>query len=98
MPSLDYPGATVTSDQVSQIQKTLGITPPTFNYYAKHFDTIPEVQTFSGSGTVLAFTLQGVTRYMYIPDPYDPIQHAFYANFSDPVLSNLIVRGNNTTV
>lgn len=98
MPSLDNPGATITSEQVAQIQATLGITPPTFDYYTKHFDVLPQEQLFSGSGTVLAFTLQGVTRYMYIPDPYDPIEHAFYANFSDPVLSNLIVRRDMTTV
>ena len=86
-----------TAAQIDDWRQASGLA-PNFNYYAKHFDSLPQEQPFSGSGTVLAYTLQGVTRYRHIPDPYDPIQDAFYANFSDPVLSNLIVRGNNTTV
>lgn len=70
----------------------------TFNYYLKHFSSIPTPQVFSGSGSVIAFTLGGVTRYLFIPDPYDPTQEAFYENFSDPVLSNLIVRRDMQTV
>ena len=80
-----------TADQIDDWRRSTGLD-PTFNYYERHYSSLPVEETFSGSGTVLSYILGGVTRYRYIPDPYDPIEDAFYANFTNPTLSNLIVR------
>ncbi len=42
-------------------------------------------------GDVLSYTLQGVTRFRFIPDDYDPTLDAFYAEFDGTDLSGLIV-------
>jgi hypothetical protein len=42
-------------------------------------------------GDVLSYTLQGVTRFRFIPDDYDPTLDAFYAAFAAGELSDLIV-------
>lgn len=44
------------------------------------------------SGTVIAYTLNNVTRYRLVPaaSNYDYTKDAFYANFSNGVLSDLI--------
>lgn len=45
-------------------------------------------------GTVFSYVLDGVTRYRFVPNPYNPELDAFYESFDGAVLSNLIaVRG-----
>ena len=86
-----------TAAQIDDWRRSTGLE-PTFNYYLRHFDSIPQKQAFSGSGTVIQFVLKGVDRYLFIPNPYDPAQEAFYANFDGTNLTNLIVRRNMATI
>jgi hypothetical protein len=64
---------------------------PTWEYYAANWSTPPsQVASISG-GTVWEYTLDGTTRYRFVPDPYDPTDDAFYATFVDPTLGGLVV-------
>lgn len=63
----------------------------TWGFYKDHWSVIPtNIATITG-GNVWQYTLDGVTRYRFVPSPYDPTQDAFYTTFSSPTLSGLIV-------
>lgn len=48
--------------------------------------------TVSGApGLVLAYLLDGITRYRFVPSPYSAALDAFYSTFSGGQLSGLIV-------
>jgi len=66
-----------------------------WTYYALRWSSPPVAAgpaAVSGvAGSVMAYTLDGVTRYRFAPDAYDPALDAFYAAFSGGTLSNLLV-------
>jgi hypothetical protein len=63
---------------------------PTWQALVMRWDTPPvNVGAVSG-GAVLAYALEGVTRYRLVPAPYVASQDAFYAAFEGGVLSDLI--------
>ena len=43
------------------------------------------------AGAVWEYTLDGVTRYRFVPDVYNPTLDAFYSEFTGGALSGLIV-------
>ena len=64
--------------------------PVTWSFYKDHWSSIPTTAGTTAAGSVLAYTLDGVTRYRLVPAPYDPAQDAFYTTFTGGVLSGLI--------
>ena len=66
-------------------------TGPTWDYYVTNWSTPPtQIASITG-GVVLSYTLDGTTRYRFVPSPYDPTDDAFYTTFTNPTLSGLIV-------
>ena len=62
-----------------------------WTYYATTWTTEPTfVETITG-GDVYSYTLDGTTRYRFVPTTYDATEDAFYTTFSTPNLSGLIV-------
>lgn len=62
-----------------------------WGFYAEHWSVEPtQIATITG-GTVWEYTLDSVTRYRFVPDPYDPTGDAFYSTFTNPTLSGLLV-------
>lgn len=66
--------------------------PLTWGYYRDHWTETPSEAGTTVGGSVLAYVLDGVTRYRFIPAPYDPAQDAFYNTFEARVLSGLIAK------
>lgn len=63
----------------------------TWMYYVTTWSSEPTfVETITG-GDVYSYTLNGTTRYRFVPSTYDATQDAFYTTFSTPTLSGLIV-------
>jgi len=71
------------------ISSTEGVT--TWSYYATTWSVEPTLNSSITGGDVYDYTLNGTTRYRFVPDPYDPTQDAFYSTFSAGVLSDIIV-------
>ncbi len=64
---------------------------PTWDFYATNWTTEPTfVENITG-GAVYSYTLDAVTRYRFVPSPYDAALDAFYTSYSSPTLSGLIV-------
>lgn len=64
--------------------------PVTWAYFKDHWSETPTTAGTTAAGSVLAYTLDGITRYRLVPAPYDPAQDAFYNTFTGGVLSGLI--------
>lgn len=62
-----------------------------WSYYATNWSTPPIQAGSLPSGSVLAYTLAGVTRYRLVPAPYVAANDAFYASFDGTALGGLIV-------
>lgn len=63
----------------------------TWSYYAMNWSVEPSLNSSITGGDVYDYTLDGTTRYRFVPTTYDPTQDAFYSNFSGGTLSGLIV-------
>jgi len=63
----------------------------TWEYYAANWSAEPAFNSNITGGAVYDYTLDGVTRYRFVPVPYDPTQDAFYSTFSGGVLSDIII-------
>jgi hypothetical protein len=64
---------------------------PAWIDYATNWSTPPVLVGSTPAGDVYSYTLDGVTRYRFVPAMYDPALDAFYSNFSGGVLSGMIV-------
>lgn len=62
-----------------------------WTYYATTWTVEPSLNTAITGGEVYNYTLNGTTRYRFVPTTYDATQDAFYTTFSNPTLSGLIV-------
>ncbi len=62
-----------------------------WTYYATTWTAEPTLNASITGGDVYDYTLDGVTRYRFVPTTYDATQDAFYTSFSNPTLSGLIV-------
>lgn len=71
------------------ISSTEGVT--TWSYYATTWSVEPTLNSSITGGDVYNYTLNGTTRYRFVPTTYDPTQDAFYSTFSAGVLSDIIV-------
>ena len=63
-----------------------------FDYFLINFSIEPFLIATIQDGAVYSYTLDGVTRFRFVPDPYDPRQDAFYEDFDGTDLLNLIIR------
>ncbi len=63
----------------------------TWSYYNYNWSVEPTLNSSIAGGDVYNYTLDGTTRYRFIPTAYDPTQDAFYSSFSAGTLSGLIV-------
>lgn len=61
-------------------------------YYATSWSVEPSHNQSITGGSVFDYTLDGVTRFRFVPTPYDPTLDAFYASFVGGALGGLIVR------
>jgi hypothetical protein len=61
-----------------------------WTYYVTKWDTAPTLVATITGGSVYVYTLDGVTRYRFVPTTYSASQDAFYTSFSNPTLSGLI--------
>lgn len=60
-------------------------------YYTTTWSIPPMfIENITG-GSVYSYTLEGTTRYRFVPSPYSAGADAFYSEFSSPTLSGLIV-------
>lgn len=86
-------GTGVTIDNSNQeypvISSTEGIS--TWSYYATTWSVEPTLNSSITGGDVYNYTLNGTTRYRFVPTTYDSTQDAFYSTFSAGVLSDIIV-------
>lgn len=62
-----------------------------WGYYKDHWSAIPTNLGAITGGNVWSYTLNGTTRYRFVPTAYDPTEDAFYTTFSGGILSGLIV-------
>ncbi|UOF78927.1 hypothetical protein [Caudoviricetes sp.] len=76
---------------VNKILATLPGTSLTWEYYATNWSIAPTLNSTITGGSVYNYTLDGTTRYRFVPDPYDSTQDAFYTTFSVGVLSGILV-------
>lgn len=87
--------ATVTVHGMPGPQGEPGGDAPTWTYYATRWSSAPAAvggATVSGNaGTVYAYTLDGTTRYRFVPTSYAPALDAFYSAYASGVLAGLIV-------
>lgn len=70
---------------------TGGASSVTWTYLVTTWSTAPTFVEAITGGSVYSYTLDGTTRYRFIPDPYDSNNDAFYSTFTTPTLSGLIV-------
>ena len=70
---------------------TGGASSLTWNFLAATWSIEPTFNTNITGGSVYNYTLDGTTRYRFVPSPYDAGLDAFYSNFSNPTLTGLIV-------
>lgn len=68
-----------------------GTAPLTWTSLATSWSTPPTLAATIAAGQVYAYTLDSVTRYRLVPNPYAAAQDAFYTTFTGGVLSGLIV-------
>ena len=59
----------------------------TWGYLVEHWTIEPTLVSTTATGEIYNYTLNGVTRYRFVPTTYDPTQDAFY---SDLALTTLI--------
>lgn len=62
----------------------------TWEYLVMNWSVEPTLNTAITAGDVYDYTLNGTTRYRFVPTNYNPTQDAFYANFDGTNLNNLI--------
>lgn len=62
-----------------------------WTYYATTWTTEPTFVEAITGGDVYSYTLDGTTRYRFVPTTYDATEDAFYTIFSTPTLSGLII-------
>lgn len=60
-------------------------------YLVSTWSTEPTLSASITGGDVYTYTLDGTTRYRFVPTAYDPAQDAFYTTFTAGTLSGLIV-------
>lgn len=63
----------------------------TWSYYATTWSVEPTLNTTITGGTVYDYTLDGTTRYRFVPTVYDATEDAFYTTFGGGLLTGLIV-------
>lgn len=63
----------------------------TWSYFATTWSVEPSFNEAITGGDVYNYTLDGTTRYRFVPTVYDATQDAFYSTFSGGVLSDIIV-------
>jgi len=51
----------------------------TWTDYATRWDAAPTVNSTNASGTIYNYTLDGTTRFRFVPNTYDATLDAFYA-------------------
>lgn len=88
---LNFVGSTVSFDNGLVTVTNTGSSSATWTFYATTWSVEPTLNTSLAGGDVFNYTLDGVTRYRYVPNTYDASEDAFYATFSNPTLSGLIV-------
>lgn len=67
-----------------------GSAPVSWGYFKDHWSASPAQVGTTASGAVWAYTLDGVTRYRLVPEPYVSAQDGFYSTFAGGALSGLI--------
>jgi len=82
--TLETDGTKGTLDTDSLIQ--------TWDYLVTNWSVEPSLNTTLAGGEVLNYTLNGTTRYRFVPTTYNPTQDAFYATFDGTTLSNLVAK------
>lgn len=79
-------------NKVGNISTTINtVISGTWSYLATTWSLAPTLNASITGGDVYNYTLNGVTRYRFVPTTYDATQDAFYSEFSNPTLSGLIV-------
>jgi len=63
---------------------------PTWSYYVTMWSIEPTLNTSITGGDVYDYTLDGVTRYRFVPTIYDANEDAFYTTFSGGLLTGLV--------
>jgi hypothetical protein len=63
----------------------------TWDYLVTNWSVEPTLNTTITGGEVYNYTLNGTTRYRFVPTTYDPTQDAFYGSFNGATLLDLIV-------
>ena len=64
----------------------------TWEYFASNWSTEPTFNSAITNGGVYNYTLNGVTRYRFVPTTYNPTQDAFYESFDGTALTNIITK------
>ena len=54
--------------------------------------TLNNIINITGGGDVYDYTLNGTTRYRFVPTTYNPTQDAFYGSFDGTTLTTLITK------
>lgn len=64
----------------------------TWEYLVANWSVEPSLNTAIAGGDVYDYTLNGTTRYRFVPTTYDPTQDAFYESFDGTTLTTLITK------
>ena len=62
-----------------------------WDYYANNWSVEPSFNATITGGDVYDYTLDGTTRYRFVPSPYDPTEDKFYLTFDGVNLTNLVI-------
>lgn len=63
----------------------------TWDFLATTWTTEPTFVEAITGGSVYSYTLDGTTRYRFVPSTYDATEDAFYTTFTSPTLSGLLI-------
>ena len=87
-PSLSFTGNTL-----NVINQNSSIDPLTqFDYLVTKFSTPPSLNLIITNGKVFNYTLEGITRFRFVPTIYNPSLDAFYSTFTSGILTGLITK------
>lgn len=87
---IDYTPAPGAPTSATTVKQALDEQALSWGNLVGRFSVIPNVTVPVAGGVIIPHTWRGVTRYRFIPEPYDPTLDAFYENFDGSIFSGLI--------
>ena len=86
----DKDAITTNALDIVNLEVTVANPPLTWHQLVQEFSQRPTTEAILPTGTVRSSILKGITRFRFIPSPYDPTQDAFYESWDGSNLTGII--------